>query len=218
MRFLFLLSIILCSSLSQASTINLSYSIFFNYMKTMYKLDYEYVSTAFYLIDRNDNSLCNIDSAHLVVEANADPILFERAGRLHPFYSDQHRKDGGVIVVKIDDLQSISTCDLNITVMAKERELSSLNEKKIRIISEQLEGVLTKNAGMIGRYFLPTFAGLRLQLTTPLAEAQLSSLGEGVKIAANGELLLDNDALHLITAIMAYNPTVVRITPWMQSE
>ena len=129
MRLLFVVTLMLFASFSQASTIKLNYSVFFSYMKIMYKLDYPYVTTAFYLVDSDNQSLCHINNAEIVVEDVNEPILFQPEGRLLPFYSDQHRQDGAVLVVDLDDGKTLSSCNLQITVMAKERELSNLNEK-----------------------------------------------------------------------------------------
>ena len=218
MRLLFIIALTLGSSFSQASTIKLNYSVFYGYMKTMYKLDYQYVTTAFYLVNRDDKRLCKINNAEIQVEERRDPILFQSLGRLMPFYSDQHRKDGGVLVVDIDDGKTISSCDLQIKTMAKERELAILDKVKLMKISEQLEGVLKKNAGMIGKYFLPKFSGVRLQFSQPLNTQQVASLGHVVRVANNGELLIDNDSLGIINKINELNLTVTRITPWMMSE
>ncbi|WP_160062751.1 DUF2987 domain-containing protein [Psychromonas sp. L1A2] len=215
MRLLLVVSLMLFSSFSQASTIKLNYSVFFSYMKTMYKLDYPYVTTAFYLVDSENQSLCHINNAEIVVEEVNEPILFQPEGRLLPFYSDQHRQDGAVLVVDLDDGKTLSNCNLQITVMAKERELSNLNEKKLMAISEQLEGVLKKNAGMIGKYFLPEFAGVRLTLTSPLTEPQLNTLGNQISIASNGDLLLKKDSFNIINKINELNLLLKRITPWM---
>jgi len=214
------LAILLSSltSLSQASTIKLNYSVFFNYMKTMYKLDYPYVTTAFYLIDRESKALCTITNAQMLVENVREPILFESAGRLLPFYSDKHRKDGGMLEVDIDDNKIISSCDLQITVMAKQSELFNLNEQKLVAINEQLEGVIKKNAGMIGKYFLPTFAGLRLQFSDPVAASINASLSKHVKFAANGDLLLSKYDFAKIKQINELKLSVVRITPWMLND
>ncbi|WP_025562473.1 DUF2987 domain-containing protein [Psychromonas sp. SP041] len=215
MRLLLVVSLMLFSSFSQASTIKLNYSVFFSYMKTMYKLDYPYVTTAFYLIDKGDQSLCHINNAEIVVENVNEPILFQPEGRLLPFYSDQHRQDGAVLVVDLDDGKTLSSCNLQITVMAKERELANLNEQKLVAIAEQLEGVLKKNAGMIGKYFLPEFAGVRLTPTSPLTESQLKALGNQVSMASNGDLLLKKNAFIIINKINELNLLLKRITPWM---
>ena len=215
MRLLLVVSLMLFSSFSQASTIKLNYSVFFSYMKTMYKLDYPYVTTAFYLVDSENQSLCHINNAEIVVEEVNEPILFQPEGRLLPFYSDQHRQDGAVLVVDLDDGKTLSSCNLQITVMAKERELSNLNEQKLMVISEQLEGVLKKNAGMIGKYFLPEFAGVRLTLTSPLTVPQLNTLGNQISIASNGDLLLKKDSFNIINKINELNLLLKRITPWM---
>ena len=215
MRLLFVVTLMLFASFSQASTIKLNYSVFFSYMKTMYKLDYPYVTTAFYLVDSDNQSLCHINNAEIVVEEVNEPILFQPEGRLLPFYSDQHRQDGAVLVVDLDDGKTLSSCNLQITVMAKERELANLNEQKLGAIAEQLEGVLKKNAGMIGKYFLPEFAGVRLTPTSPLTESQLKALGDQVSMASNGDLLLKKDAFNIINKINELNLLLKRITPWM---
>ena len=218
MRLLLIISLIFASSLSQASTIKLSYSVLFGYMKTMVKLDYQYATTAFYLIDRNDKSLCTIKNAQMQVDNNIDPVLFESAGRLLPFFSDQHRKDGGIVVIDIDDGKMTSSCDLQVTVMAKERELAHLNTTKLIKISEQLEGVLKKNAGMIGKYFLPKFDGIRLTLSKELNKQQLAKLSNSIVISKNNELLLSNDSFDVINKINELNLVVVRITPWLETK
>lgn len=218
MRLLFVAMLILSSTFSQASTIKLNYSVFFSYMKTMYKLDYAFVTTAFYLVDRTDKRLCTIKNAQISMEGAYEPILFQSEGRLLPFYSDQYRKDGAVLEVEIADDEVTSNCDLQITVMAKESELFDLNEQKLIIISDQLEGVLNKNAGMIGKYFLPAFAGIRLHFSNALNESQLATLGEVGSIASNGDLLLGKASFSLINKINKLNLSVVRITPWMLNK
>lgn len=215
MRLIFVVTLMLFASFSQASTIKLNYSVFFSYMKTMYKLDYPYVTTAFYLVDSDNQRLCHINNAEIVVEEVNEPILFQPEGRLLPFYSDQYRQDGAVLVVDLDDGKTLSSCNLQITVMAKERELANLNEQKLDAIAEQLEGVLKKNAGMIGKYFLPEFAGVRLTPTSPLTESQLKALGDQVSMASNGDLLLKKDAFNIINKINELNLLLKRITPWM---
>ena len=217
MRLLLVITLLLLSSFSQASTVKLNYSLFFDYMKTMYKLDYEYVTTAFYLIDHHNKKQCTINSAHIQVENNIEPILFQSTGRLLPFYSDEHRKDGGVLVIDIDDNKTISSCDLQVTVMAKERELDELTQTKVTVISEQLEGVLKKNAGMIGKYFLPTFSGVRLQLAQPLSAEQAAKLSK-VTMANEKQLLLNNNDFEKITKINELGISIVRITPWLTKK
>ena len=217
MRLALVITLLLLSPFSQASTVKLNYSLFFDYMKTMYKLDYEYVTTAFYLVDHLDKTQCTINNAQIQVEDNIEPILFQSTGRLLPFYSDQHRKDGGVLVIDIDDNKAVSSCDLQVTVMAKEKELDDLTPTKLTVISEQLEGVLKKNAGMIGKYFLPTFSGVRLQLAQPLNDKQLAALSKA-RVIDNEQLLLNNGDFEEITKINELDISIVRITPWLTKK
>jgi hypothetical protein len=185
----------------------------------MYKLDYQYVTTAFYLVDRKDKGLCTIKKARMQVENNQEPILFESAGRLLPFYSEQHQKDGAVLVIDIDDANTVSSCDLQIAIMAKESELDQLNTSKLSVIAEQLNNVLNKNAGMIGKYFLPTFSGLRFYFATPLNETQLQSLGETAHTGISAsELLVENGKFDIINKINELNLSIIRITPWLTTK
>ena len=217
MRLLLVITLLLLSPFSQASTVKLNYSLFFDYMKTMYKLDYEYVTTAFYLVDHLDKSQCTIKNAQIQVDENFEPILFQSTGRLLPFYSDQHRKDGGMLVIDIDDNKTVSSCDLQVTVMAKEKELDDLTPTKLTVISEQLAGVLKKNAGMIGKYFLPTFSGVRLQLAQPLNAEQAAALSK-ITMTDDKQLLLNNNDFEEITKINELDISIVRITPWLTKK
>jgi len=211
-------SLLLLSSSSQASVIKLDYSLFFNYMKTMYKLDYQHVTTAFYLVDNSTQKQCHINQVDMVVDDRIEPILFQAPGRLLPFYSDQHRKDGGVLLVDIDDNLPTGSCNLQIKIMAKESELSNLDEDKLQLIDDQLEGVLNKNAGMVGKYFLPEFLGVTVKLSSDSNEAQLAVLRKDVTVTENGELLLRPDEFHLIEKINDLNLTVTRISPWLSKS
>jgi hypothetical protein len=214
-RLLIITLLMILSPGSQASTVKLNYGVFFSYMKTMYKLDYPYVTTAFYLVNKNNQQLCQINNAQIQVDDVLQPILFMPEGQLLPFYSDQHRQDGAILVVDIADNKQVSDCNLQITVMGKASELTLLDQQKLTAMSEQLEGVLVKNAGMIGRYFLPEYAGVRLQLSQPLTQAQLSTLDNQVTLANNGDLLLKKDAFAIIDKMNELDLKLIRITPWM---
>lgn len=210
MRILILVLSVFFTQNVMASTLKLNYSLFFSYMKTMYKLDYEHVTTAFYLVNKKSADNCIIEQAEIVVDEKREQVEFEKQGRLLPFYSDQHRKDGAMIEVKTLNNQH---CDLRVTIMAKESELKEINFGKLVVINQQLEGVLRKNAGMIGRYFLPTYSGLRFKLITPIEnEAELL---QGYSLAKNGDLLINNETLQATEPSKLLNYTVSRITPWI---
>jgi hypothetical protein len=214
-RVLLIAILIVLSPWSQASTVKLNYDVFFSYMKTMYKLDYPYVTTAFYLVNKDTHQLCQINNAQIQVDDILQPILFMPEGQLLPFYSDQHRQDGAVLVVDINDNKQVSDCHLQITVMGKASELTRLDQQKLTEMSEQLQGVLVKNAGMIGRYFLPEYAGVRIQLNQPLTENQMHALDDQVTLASNGDLLLKSDSFAIINKMNELDLKLIRITPWM---
>ncbi|GLS90223.1 hypothetical protein GCM10007916_12900 [Psychromonas marina] len=210
MRITLLLLSLLVSQNVFSSTLKLNYSLFFGYMKTMYKLDYQDVTTAFYLVEPKTGNQCVIDQAEMVVDNKREPIDFQPQGRLLPFYSDQHRKDGAMIEVETVLDQA---CALQVTLMAKESQLNALTFGKLAAISEQLEGVLRKNAGMIGKYFLPTYQGLRFKLAYPIEAT--SALPDGHQLASNGDLLIANDTLQSMPADELFSYKVLRITPWI---
>ncbi|WP_415226300.1 DUF2987 domain-containing protein [Psychromonas sp.] len=211
-----LLLILLLSAKSVfASPLTLNYSLFFGYMKTEYKLQYEHVTNAFYLRDKKTGAACLIKQALIVVDQKREPIKFEKEGRLLPFFSDQHRKDGAMIEVELLKGQTDFQCDLQVTLMAKELELDNLSLPRLALISEQLEGLLKKNAGMVGKYFLPTFSGVRLKLAEPLSALQLSALDKQIGIAENGDLLLANSFLKESKLDNLDEFKVARITPWL---
>jgi len=210
MRILLLLLALFISQHSYAATLKLNYSLFFGYMKTIYKLDYQDVTTAFYLIDTATGAHCSIENAEIVVDNKREKIDFQRTGRLLPFYSDEHRKDGAMIEV---ETVTAENCALQVTPMVKEGHLEALNFARLAAMSTQLEGVLQKNAGMIGKYFLPTFQGLRFKLMAPI-DAN-STLDEGYQRASNGDLLVSNTVLKNGTAEKQLLYKVERITPWL---
>jgi hypothetical protein len=206
---IFILSILLSQNI-MASTVKLNYSLFFGYMKTMYKLDYQHVTTAFYLVDQSSKNQCFIKQAEMVIDEKREKIEFEEEGQLMPFYSNQHRKDGAMIEV---ETVNNNACALQVTLMAKESELTKLSFQKLVIISTELEGVLRKNAGMIGKYFLPTYSGLRFKLATPLGAD--FTLPDDYTFAPNGDLLVSNETLAQKEANKLLPFKVSRVTPWI---
>lgn len=200
-----------------ASDLKLNYSLFFGYMKTLYKLDYDHVTTAFYLVDKETKLPCRITNAEMVVDAKREKIDFDKIGRLRPFFSDQHRKDGAMIEVTLLNPVVNQQCDLNVTLMAKESELkNALSFEKMALISSELESVLRKNAGMIAKYFLPEFEGLRLQPATTLTEAQINQLDKRIKLDDKGNLLIANEVLTSVKPNALLMLDIKRITPWIK--
>lgn len=206
---LLLLALFLSQSI-HAATLKLNYSLFFGYMKTMHKLDYQDVTIGFYLVEPSTREQCGIEQAEIVVDNKREKIDFQVQGRLLPFYSDTHRKDGAMIEVKtVDEI----ACALQVTPMVKEAQLSSLSFEKLVSMSTQLEGILRKNAGMIGRYFLPSYQGLRFKLFEPLEQSL--PVTTSYLLAANGDLLITNAQLQASAANELLPYKVLRITPWI---
>ena len=68
MRILMLILTLMFSQNIMASTLKLNYSLFFGYMKTMYKLDYQHVATGFYLVEQSTGNKCFIEQVEIVVD------------------------------------------------------------------------------------------------------------------------------------------------------
>lgn len=218
LRFIVLVSCLLLASISQASTVKLNYGVLYGHMKTMAKLNYDLVTTAFYLMDTQSKQLCLIQDAQISVDKSSEPILFAEQGRLYPFYADQYRKDGAVINVQLDDNKAKSSCALQVVIMAKESQLASLNEDKLQAINTQLQGVVKKNAGMVGKHFLPEFAGLRIHFVNSVSAQQLQALNKLVTETKAHSVLVTPQQFAVINKINDLNLNVSRITPWLSNQ
>lgn len=214
-RFSLFLLLLLSVNSVFCTSLTLNYDLFFGYMKTLYKAQYNEVTTAFYLLDKKTGSACLIKQAEIVVDQKREAIKFAQTGRLLPFFSQQHRKDGAMIEVELLAGQASYQCSLQVTLMAKESALDNLTWSRLALISEQLQSLLNKHAGMLGKYFLPTFSGLRLQLVEPLTPLQLSRLDKKIGVAKNGYLLVSNKVLKSTLSDKRIEFKLARITPWL---
>ncbi len=205
----------LFASNASAADLKLNYSLFFGYMRTLYKLKYTDVTTAFYLIDKNTKQPCRIKNAQIVVDAYRQPIDFDKIGRLRPLLSEKFYQAGAMIEVSLLRPDLNKQCDLDVGLMAKKSELNGLTYAKMAVISTELEGVLKKNAGMIGKYFLPTFEGLRITPTQALTQTQISQLDKQIQINKKGDLLVLNKTLNQLDQTKLLGVAVKKITPWM---
>jgi hypothetical protein len=68
---------------------------------------------------------------------------------------------------------------------------------------------------MIGKYFLPAFSGIRVQLREPLSEQQLSALPQQVRFSKSGDLLISNALLNENLTGSNVVMKIDRITPWI---
>lgn len=198
-----------------AADLKLNYSLFFGYMKTLYKLNYNYVTTAFYLTDKKSKQPCRIKNAVIVVDDSRQKINFDKIGRLRPLLSQKFYQAGAMIEISLLKPRLNKECDLNVTLMAKESELNKLSYGKMKIISSELDGLLRKNAGMIGQYFLPPFEGLILVPAQVLTKTQMSQLDTRIKIDKRGNLLISNKTLNALDQKKLLHVSVTKITPWI---
>lgn len=214
-RFSLLLILSLMVNSAFSAPLKLNYSLFFGYMKTLNKQQYKAVTTAFYLQQQGTTVPCLIEKAEMVVDEKREPIKFEKEGRLVPFYSDKHRKDGAMIEVQLVNEQRDLQCDLQVTLMASDAALDNLSLAQLTLISTQLATLLEKNAGMVGKYFLPTFAGIRLQLQEPVSKLSLRELDKHILFAENGDLLIKKESFQQALLDKPLSFKVARITPWL---
>ena len=211
----FLTTSFLLTNNADAADLKLNYSLFFGYMRTLYKLKYKNVTTAFYLTDKNTKQPCRIKNAEIVVDAYRKPIDFDEIGRLRPLLSEKFYQAGAMIEVSLLRPDLNKQCDLEVSLMAKNSELNNLTYAKMKEISTELEGMLRKNAGMIAKYFLPTFEGLRIVPTQALTQTQMSQLDKRIQINKKGNLLISNKTLNKLDQKKLFRLPVKKITPWI---
>ncbi|AGH80820.1 hypothetical protein PCNPT3_04390 [Psychromonas sp. CNPT3] len=212
MRALVILVMIFSVSNAFAAPLKLNYSLFFGYMKTTFKLDHKFVSTVFYLRDVEHATNCQIQKAEMVVDNKHKAIGFTQDGQLMPFFSDQWRKDGAMIEVTLKEAQQ---CALVVQTMAKTEALQDLDYARLKDIRSQLESTYKKNAGMIGKYFVPEFLGVRLQLGSVLSASERQRLSAQMQLAEDGALLMSNASIEIVDATTPINLNIVGILPWI---
>lgn len=200
-----------------AQPLALDYGTFYGHMKTQAKGDFGRARLGFYLMDPEKGEPCLAQSARIHSDNRDRPaVVAEDGGLLLPF-DEQVYLDKGKVLLEMADRHG--RCDLSVQVMA---ELAQAEDGAVTVADllgaqGEMQALLDKMAGMIGKHFLPGQAGVRLTLTPASGHAylrkgaqQLTLPWQGGSLTIDNQLLADFEGGTLVVA-----GRLVRLTPWL---
>lgn len=200
-------------------SLDLQYGTFYSQMKTFAKGDFGQARLGFYLTDPQSGQRCGLISARVSTEGRDVPAEVTVDSELRLPYDDDLNLDKATVVVALTEPHA--ACDLSVQVMA---DVSPLADRKERLkVADLIQGqqdmqaLLDKLAGMIGKYFLPGMEGVRISLVQPSGTAYLI---DGTRQQAlpwqDGQLLLSNEQFADFAAgELQLQGEVLRLTPWL---
>lgn len=198
-----------------APTLDLQYSTFYSQMKTFAKGEFGHARLGFYLTDPQNGQLCGLVSAQVSTQDKqvAAEVTVDSELRL-PFDNDLNLDKGTVVVTLKEPHKS---CDLAVQVMADVPVGPALPLAELAARQQQMQLLLEKMAGMVGKHFLPKMEGVRIALVEPSGTAYLN---DGTRQEAlpwqHGQLLLSNEQLTGFAAgQLIVQGEVLRLTPWL---
>ncbi|HEH9431630.1 DUF2987 domain-containing protein [Aeromonas sobria] len=214
-RHTLLASLLLPAVAMAAPTLDLQYSTFYSQMKTFAKGEFGHARLGFYLTDPQNGQLCGLVSAQVSTQDKqvAAEVTVDSELRL-PFDNDLNL-DKGTVVVTLKEPHA--SCDLAVQVMADVPVGPALPLDELAARQQQMQLLLEKMAGMVGKHFLPKMAGVRIALVEPSGTAYLN---DGTRQEAlpwqHGQLLLSNEQLTGFAAgQLIVQGEVLRLTPWL---
>ncbi|EKP0261308.1 DUF2987 domain-containing protein [Aeromonas sobria] len=214
-RHTLLASLLLPAVAMAAPTLDLQYSTFYSQMKTFAKGEFGHARLGFYLTDPQNGQLCGLVSARVSTQDKqvAADVTVDSELRL-PFDNDLNL-DKGTVVVTLKEPHA--SCDLAVQVMADVPVGPALPLDELAARQQQMQLLLEKMAGMVGKHFLPKMAGVRIALVEPSGTAYLN---DGTRQEAlpwqHGQLLLSNEQLTGFAAgQLIVQGEVLRLTPWL---
>lgn len=212
-----LLAMLLLPGLALAEPmLDLQYSTFYSQMKTFAKGEFGHARLGFYLTDPQNGQRCGLtfvrvatDSKELAGEVTVDSEL-----RL-PFDEDLNL-DKGIVTVGLKEEHA--TCDMTVQVMADVPNGPELPLAELAARQQQMQSLLDKMAGLVGKHFLPKMEGVRITLVQQSGTAYLI---DGARQEAlpwqEGHLLLSNEQLAAFaTGQLRLQGEVLRLTPWLR--
>ncbi|MGY3880458.1 DUF2987 domain-containing protein [Aeromonas veronii] len=207
---------LLLPGLAQAeSVLGLQYSTFYSQMKTFAKGEFGHARLGFYLTDPQNGQRCGLTFARVATDSKevAGEVTVDSELRL-PFDEDLNL-DKGIVTVGLKEEHA--TCDMTVQVMADAPNGSELPLAELAARQQQMQSLLDKMAGMVGKHFLPKMEGVRITLVQQSGTAYLI---DGARQEAlpwqEGHLLLSNEQLAAFAAgQLRLQGDVLRLTPWL---
>lgn len=211
-----LLGTLLLPGLALAEPVlDLQYSTFYSQMKTFAKGEFGHARLGFYLTDPQNGQRCGLTFARVATDSKevAGEVTVDSELRL-PFDEDLNL-DKGIVTVGLKEEHA--TCDMTVQVMADAPNGPELPLAELAVRQQQMQSLLDKMAGMVGKHFLPKMEGVRITLVQQSGTAYLI---DGARQEAlpwvEGHLLLSNEQLAAFAAgQLRLQGDVLRLTPWL---
>lgn len=211
-----LLATLLLPGLALAEPVlDLQYSTFYSQMKTFAKGEFGHTRLGFYLTDPQNGQRCGLTFARVATDSKevAGEVTVDSELRL-PFDEDLNL-DKGIVTVGLKEEHA--TCDMTVQVMADAPNGPELPLAELAARQLQMQSLLDKMAGMVGKHFLPKMEGVRITLVQQSGTAYLI---DGARQEAlpwqEGHLLLSNEQLAAFAAgQLRLQADVLRLTPWL---
>ncbi|HDZ8837508.1 TPA: DUF2987 domain-containing protein [Aeromonas veronii] len=211
-----LLATLLLPGLALAEPVlDLQYSTFYSQMKTFAKGEFGHARLGFYLTDPQNGQRCGLTFAQVATDSKevAGEVTVDSELRL-PFDEDLNL-DKGIVTVGLKEEHA--TCDMTVQVMADAPNGPELPLAELAARQQQMQSLLDKMAGMVGKHFLPKMEGVRITLVQQSGTAYLI---DGARQEAlpwqEGNLLLSNEQLAAFAAgQLRLQGDVLRLTPWL---
>ncbi|ELI6421685.1 DUF2987 domain-containing protein [Aeromonas sp. 30P] len=212
-----LLTTLLLPGLALAEPVlELQYSTFYSQMKTFAKGEFGHARLGFYLTDPQNGQRCGLTFARVATDSKevAGEVTVDSELRL-PFDEDLNL-DKGIVTVGLKEEHA--TCDMTVQVMADVPNGPELPLAELAARQKQMQSLLDKMAGMVGKHFLPKMEGVRITLVQQSGTAYLI---DGARQEAlplqEGHLLLSNEQLAAFAAgQLRLQGDVLRLTPWLR--
>ncbi|MGL5294811.1 MAG: DUF2987 domain-containing protein [Aeromonas sp.] len=202
--------------LAQAGTVlDLEYSAFYSQMKTFAKGEFGHARLGFYLSDPLNGQRCTLASAEVTSQGKqlSAKVTFDHELQL-PVDSDLNLNKARVFVTLN---APHARCDMVVQVMADVPREAVLPLSDLIVRQQQMQLLLDKMAGRVGKHFLPKMVGVRVALVEPKGMAYLLKGTHQVPIPwHDNQLLLSGELLdQFATGQLQLPNPALRLTPWL---
>ncbi|MGL6369043.1 DUF2987 domain-containing protein [Aeromonas hydrophila] len=200
-------------------SLELQYGTFYSQMKTFAKGEFGHARLGFYLTDQQNGRRCLLTSARVSTLDRDVAAEVTVDSELRLPYDDDLNLDKATVVVGLTEPHE--ACDLSVQVMADvpppadsrwELKVSELTGRQ-----HDMQSLLEKLAGMVGKYFLPEMTGVRVSLVQPSGTAYLIDGARQLPLPwQEGQLLLSNAQLvEFAEGKLQLQGEILRLTPWL---
>ncbi|MCS3459157.1 DUF2987 domain-containing protein [Aeromonas sp. BIGb0445] len=200
-----------------AQSLVLDYGTFYGHMKTERKADFGLARLGFYLRDSETGQPCLAQSVRIHSDNRDRPAEVAADGGLTLPFDEQVYLDKGKVLLEMDAPHE--RCDLSVQVMASLKPDSEgrVALSEIAAAQRDMQALLDKMAGMVGKHFLPEVAGVRVSLAPVSGTAYLDKGSEQLVLPwKEGSLLLGNAQLSAFEGgTLQPNGELIRLTPWL---